>query len=294
MSAISSVINKITGLFTIINFPADIIDIAIVTLIIYYVLKLTRSRTASQIIKVVLLLFVVSYLSSEFELNVLNFLTSWVLEAGLIALVVVFQPELRRLLEKLGGTSVKNFFVPKQQMSDMHPVIEATVEACTTMSRQRIGALIVFERENDLEEYFKTGTIVDAAYSTEILKNIFFPKAALHDGAVVVRGDRVMAAGCVLPLTENPNLSRELGTRHRAAIGISEHSDSVVVVVSEESGIISVVVGGVLKRYLTPEALSKFLTAELVVEEQLPAHHKLREKLATMLKNKEGDSHEAE
>ena len=294
MSAISSLINRITRLITIVNFPADIIDIAIVTLIIYYVLKLTKSRTASQIIKVILLLFVVSYLSSAFELNVLNFLTSWVLEAGLIALVVVFQPELRRLLEKLGGTSVKNLFVPKQQKSDMHPVIEATVEACRTMSRQRVGALIVFERENNLEEYFKTGTVVDAAFSTELLKNIFFPKAALHDGAVVVRGDRVMAAGCVLPLTENPNLSRELGTRHRAAIGISEHSDGVVVVVSEESGVISVVVGGVLKRYLTPEALSKFLTSELVVEEQLPAHHKLREKLVTIMKNKEEDTHEAE
>lgn len=294
MSAISSLIDKVTRLFTIINFPADIIDIAIVTCIIYYVLKLTRSRTASQIIKVILLLFVVSYLSSALELNVLNFLTSWVLEAGLIALVVVFQPELRRVLEKLGGASIKNIFVPKQQTSDMHPVIEATVEACRTMSRQHVGVLIVFERENNLEEYFKTGTIVDAAYSTELLKNIFFPKAALHDGAVVVRGDRVMAAGCVLPLTENPNLSRDLGTRHRAAIGVSEHSDAVVVVVSEETGIISCVVGGVIKRYLSPEALSKLLTAELVVEEQLPPHHKLRDKLTTMMKNKEGDSHEAE
>ena len=293
MRAISSIIDKIGNLFTIVNFPSDVIDIAIVTFIIYSVLKLTRSRTANQIIKVIIALFAISYISNVAELNVLNYLTSLVLEAGLIALVVVFQPELRRLLERLGGTSIKNMFVPKQQMGDMGRVIQQTVEACHSMSRQRVGALIVFERENDLGEYFPTGTIVDAAFSTEILKNIFFPKAALHDGAVVVRGDRVMAAGCVLPLTENPNLSRDLGTRHRAAIGISEHSDAVVVVVSEETGVISCVVGGVLKRYLTPEALNKLLSAELVVEEQLPAHHRILEKFKSITKDKEEGEHEA-
>lgn len=294
MNALSMLWSKITKLFTIVNFPADIIDIVIVAFLIYQLLKVTKSRAASQIIKAIIVLFVVSYVSSVADLNVLNFLTSWVLEVGLIALVVVFQPELRRLLERLGGTSIKNIFVPREQAGDMTKVIAQTVESCKTMSRQRVGALLVFERENSLEEYFKTGTIVDAAFSSELLKNIFFPKAALHDGAVVVRGDRIMAAGCVLPLTENPNLSRELGTRHRAAIGITEHSDSVVVVVSEETGVVSCVVGGVLKRYLTPEALSKLLTAELVVEDQKPAHHRLVERVKNLKKSKVEDSHETE
>lgn len=133
--------------------------------------------------------------------------------------MVVFQPELRRALERLGGSSLKGIITPKVRPGDTVETIQATVEACRTMSRQKIGALIVFERENNLEEYFKTGTVVDAAVSAELFKNIFFPKAALHDGAVVVRSDRIAAAGCVLPLTENPNLSRELGTRHRPPSG---------------------------------------------------------------------------
>ena len=160
------------------------------------------------------------------------------------------------------------------------------------MSRQKIGALIVFERQTNLEEYFKTGTVVDAAVSCELLKNIFFPKAALHDGAVVIRGDRIAAAGCVLPLTQNPDLSRDLGTRHRASIGITEHSDAVVVVVSEETGVISCVVGGNLRRYLTPETLTKLLRTELMAEDVQPIHHRVRDFFKKSKKNQEDDSHE--
>lgn len=284
--------SKILRVITIINFPTDVLDILIVTFLIYKILNLAKSRSTMQIVKAVIFLLVLSYVSSAAKLYALNYVVSKIIEVGIIALVVVFQPELRRALERLGGSSIKGFLTPKVQAGDTVQTVEQTVAACRTMSRQKIGALIVFERENNLDEYFKTGTVVDAAVSAELLKNIFFPKAALHDGAVVVRSDRIAAAGCVLPLTENPNLSRELGTRHRAAIGISEHSDAVVVVVSEETGVISCVVGGNLKRYLTSESLAKLLKEELVEEEKLPVHHKLLEFLAKVKKGKEEDSHE--
>lgn len=277
---------------TMINFPTDILDILIVTFLIYKILNLAKSRSTMQIIKAVIFLFVLSYVSSVAGLNALNYIVSRTIEVGLVALVVVFQPELRRALERLGGSSLKGIITPKVRPGDTVETLEQTVEACRTMSRQKIGALIVFERENNLEEYFRTGTVVDAAVSAELLKNIFFPKAALHDGAVVVRSDRIAAAGCVLPLTENPNLSRDLGTRHRAAIGISEHSDAVVVVVSEETGVISCVQGGSLKRYLTPENLLKLLKEELVAEEILPVHYRLRERLSRKIKGVGGEDHE--
>lgn len=292
MNAFQFLWNKILQFITIINFPWDILDIAIVAFVIYKLLHLSRSRIATQIVKAVVLLLVVSYVSDLLKLNVLNYLVSKTIEIGLIALVVVFQPELRRLMERLGSSSIKGLFVPRQQTGETEKTIEETVMACRSMSRQKIGALIVFERKSNLEEYFKTGTVIDAAVSTELLKNIFFPKAALHDGAVVIRSDRVAAAGCVLPLTENPNLSRDLGTRHRAAIGITEHSDAAVVVVSEETGVISCVVGGSLKRYLTPETLRSFLMEELVEEVTVPVHHRIVGLFKKNEQKQNEDSHE--
>lgn len=294
MIALETLWNKILRVVTIINFPTDILDILIVTFLIYKVLNLAKSRSTAQIVKAVIFLLVLSYVSNVLNFHALNYIVSKTIEVGLIALVVVFQPELRRALERLGGSTIKGFLTPKVQVGDTIKTVEHTVSACRTMSRQKIGALIVFERQNNLEEYFKTGTVVDAQVSSELLKNIFFPKAALHDGAVVIRSDRIAAAGCVLPLTENPNLSRELGTRHRAAIGITEHSDAVVVVVSEETGVISCVVGGNLKRYLTPESLTKLLTEELVEEEAQSAHTKIRALLNKVKKPGDEDSHEEE
>ena len=179
MNALSLLWSKILRFVTIINFPTDLFDIAIVTFLIYKLLRLSRSRTVTQIVKAVVALLVVSYLSDLLGLNTLNYIISKTIEVGLIALVVVFQPELRRLLERLGGSSIKGLFVPKAQVSDLTHTINETVSACRSMSRQKIGALIVFERQTNLEEYFKTGTVVDAAVSAELLKNIFFPKAAL-------------------------------------------------------------------------------------------------------------------
>ena len=265
MNTLQEFWSSLQNAFSIINFT-DVIDILIVTFLIYQVLKLTRTKTAGQIVKAVILLLALVYISSILGLNTLNFLISRVIEVGLFALVVVFQPELRRMMERLGGSSLVGLFGSKNQAGDSVRTLEQIIGACRSMSRQKIGALIVFERENSLDEYFKTGTIVNADVSEELLKNIFFPKAALHDGAVVVRNDRIAAAGCVLPLTENPDLSRELGTRHRAAIGMSEHSDALVVVVSEETGVISCAMGGELNRYLTPDTLLELLKSELADE----------------------------
>ena len=292
MNALELIWNNICRLVTIINFPTDILDILIVALIIYKLLNLSRSKSAAQIIKAIVFLLVLSYVSGEVGLNTVNYIVGKVIEIGLIALVVVFQPELRRAMERLGSSSIRGILAPKVQVGDSARTVEQTVAACRTMSRQKIGALIVFERENSLDEYFKTGTMVDAAVSAELLKNIFFPKAALHDGAVVIRNDRIAAAGCVLPLTENPNLSRDLGTRHRAAIGITEHSDAVVVVVSEETGVISFVSGGTLKRYLTPETLTAALKEVLVEEEKLPVHHRMLKFLKQPKKGKDESGHE--
>ncbi len=259
-------ISQVTSMM---NFPTDILDILIVTLLIYEILHLSKSKSAGQIIKAIIVLLVLSYVSGALNLNALNYIVSKVIEVGLVALVVVFQPELRRAMERLGGSSLTGLLNPKSQNRDSIQTIEHVVASCQVMSRQKVGALLVFERDNSLEDYFSTGTRLDAAVSEELIKNLFFPKAALHDGAVIVRQDRLAAAGCVLPLTENPHLSRDLGTRHRAAIGITEHSDAVVAVVSEETGVISCAIGGDLRRYLTPEQLTAILKEELVREERL-------------------------
>lgn len=294
MNTLELLWNRIRNVVSIINFPTDIFDILIVTFLVYKILNFSKSRTAGKIVKAVVVLLLLSYTSEVLHLNTLNFLVSTAIDVGIVALVVVFQPELRRALERLGGGSIKDLFVSRVREGDTERTIEQVVQACRNMSRQKVGALIVFQRGTNLEEYFKTGTVVDATVSTELLKNIFFPKAALHDGAVVIREDRVAAAGCVLPLTENPDLSRDLGTRHRAAIGISEHSDAVVVVVSEETGVISCATGGSLKRYLTPENLTKLLKAELMEEEVVPVHHRVRQYFVKFTKTNEEDSHEEE
>ncbi len=294
MNTLELLWNRIRNVVSIINFPTDIFDILIVTFLVYKILNFSKSRTAGKIVKAVVVLLLLSYASEMLHLNTLNFLVSTAIDVGIVALVVVFQPELRRALERLGGGSIKDLFVSRVQEGDTERTIEQVVQACRNMSRQKVGALIVFQRGTNLEEYFMTGTVVDAAVSTELLKNIFFPKAALHDGAVVIREDRVAAAGCVLPLTENPDLSRDLGTRHRAAIGISEHSDAVVVVVSEETGVISCATGGNLKRYLTPENLTKLLKSELMEEEVVPVHHRVRRYLVKFKKTNDEDSHEEE
>ncbi len=296
MNALTAIWNRILQTVTIIHFPSDILDILIVTFLIYKVLSLSRSRSSSRIIKAVVLLLVLSYVSEVLKLYALNYVISKVIEVGIIALVVVFQPELRRVMERLGGSTIRTILLPKSRSTDSLTTVQASVAACRSMAAQRVGALIVFERENKLDEYFESGTVVNADVSDQLLKNIFFPKAALHDGAVIIRNDRIAAAGCVLPLTENTNLNGDLGTRHRAALGISEKSDAVVVVVSEETGVISCAIGGRMRRYLTPENLERLLQEELM-EEADTTQRGLSGLLRRISKGKDGkeeDSHAEE
>ena len=183
-------------------------------------------------------------------------------------MVILFQPELRKLLAKMGSRKFYGFFSSKEQDStEIEAAITQTVLACEQMSKTKTGALIIFERNIMLNDIMTTGTIIDADITAELLKNIFYPKAPLHDGAVIIKKARIAAAGCVLPLTSNNNLSKDLGMRHRAGIGASEQSDAIVVIVSEETGAISVAIEGMLKRNLDKQTFEKLLRNELVQEE---------------------------
>ena len=242
---------------------SDYLDIILVAVIFYNLMKMIRTTAAARIAKVVTAVVLVSWATDALELNTLNFLLSQVLAVGLIALVILFQPELRRMMDHLGGVSLMRLINPEQAGEEVDYVVSQTVQACEVMSREKIGALMVFERHQRLDDFMKTGTIVDGIASEQLIRNIFFPKAALHDGAMMIRDGRITAAGCVLPLSESNRLSADLGTRHRAGVGMSEASDAVVVIVSEETGTISVAVGGILKRHLAPQTLERLLQKEL-------------------------------
>ena len=246
---------------------SDIIDILVVSFLIYTVLRLVRSSSAARVAWTVLVLLIATWLTSVFDLYACNWILNKILELGFISLVVIFQPEIRRAMERFGGKFFQNLVDPASKKSVEESTNEATVSACEIMSKERVGVLLIFERSVSLEEYFKTGTLIDAKVTEQLLRNLFFPKASLHDGAVIVRGGRIAAAGCVMPLSENTHLSSDLGTRHRAGIGTSEVSDAVVVIVSEETGTISVAIGGMLKRHLAPQTLEKLLSNELMTND---------------------------
>ena len=246
----------------------DILDILIVAYIIYRVMKLLKDTSAERLIKGIIILVGIMLLASMLHLTMISWLLQQALNVGLFAIVVVFQPELRRLLEQIGKGNFSRLIVPADAPDEVESMITATVSACADMSRTKTGALIVFERRERLGEIISTGTMVDAAPSAELIKNIFFKNSPLHDGAMIVRAGRVCAAGCVLPLSGNQSLSRDLGTRHRAAVGMSESADSVLVVVSEEPGSLSVAIGGMLKRHLSPDMLRKLLENELLDSEK--------------------------
>lgn len=266
---------------------SDFLDIALVALIIYKLLPLLKAPSTARIAKVAVAIIVIAWLTDVAKLHTINFILSQFLAVGLLVFVVLFQPELRRMLDHLGNVRLSTFFSSSKPVQEMESVIMQTVMACDIMSREKVGALIVFAREQRLEEYFKTGTQLDARVSEQLLRNIFFPKASLHDGAMIIRDGRVAAAGCVLPLSDSVRLSADLGTRHRAGVGMSEVSDAVVVIVSEETGTISVAVGGMLKRHLAPETLEKMLRKELCPEETLENEQKLKNLVKNMARKKE-------
>ena len=262
METIQSIFQQLHGMQW-----SDYLDIIIVAVLIFKLLPLLRSTGTIRVAWVIVLVIVFASLTEALNLHTLSFLFSQLLAVGLIALVVLFQPELRRMLEHLSRIKFKGLLGGEKVSQEMVPVISQTVRACESMSRERIGALIVFVRDNQLEEQLKTGTVIDAQVSEQLIRNIFFPKAALHDGAMIIRGGRVAGAGCVLPLSESNRISADLGTRHRAGVGMSEASDAVVVIVSEETGAISAAVGGMLKRHLAPQTLERLLRNELCPEE---------------------------
>ncbi|MBE6911660.1 MAG: TIGR00159 family protein [Ruminococcaceae bacterium] len=243
----------------------DIIDILIVAYLIYKLICFTKRSNAGRVIKGIGLFVVITQISDSLGLKLLNFLLVNAMQLGLLALVVLFQPELRRAFEKFGSRWFTPLTIEREKdNSEMEFAISQTVDACVNLSATKTGALIVFEREILLNSYVKTGTVIDSAMNSELIKNIFYPKAPLHDGALIVQKGRGAAAGCVLPLSGNTDLSKQLGMRHRAGVGMSENSDAVVVVVSEETGAISVAIGGMLKRHLAAETLEKILKNELI------------------------------
>lgn len=270
---------------------SDYLDIILVAVLIWKLIPLIRSSGAARIAGVIIAVLLLSWLTNWLELHTLNFLVDQLLAVGLIAIVVLFQPELRRMLDKLGGVKLKQFFGVQKEEKHMDTVIAQTVMACDVMSREHVGALIVFQRNSLLADYTKTGTAIDAMVSEQLLRNIFFPKASLHDGAVIICEGRVAAAGCVLPLSDSDRISADLGTRHRAGVGTSEVSDAVVVIVSEETGAISVAVNGMLKRHLAAQTLERLLRNELCPgeDENESLVVKLRQKLQKKGKEEHSD-----
>lgn len=242
---------------------SDYLDILVVAYLIYKLLPLLRTPHIMRLARTVIALVLIAWITSAARLYTINWILNQFLAIGLLAFVVLFQPELRRMLDHLGNVKISKFFGMPRPVQEMDAVITQTVRACEAMSREKVGALIVFARDQRLEEYFKTGTSIDAQVSDQLVRNIFFKNSPLHDGAMIIRDGRIAAAGCVLPLSNNENLAPELGTRHRAGVGMSEATDAVVVIVSEENGAISVATGGMLKRFLKVETLDKLLRQEL-------------------------------
>ena len=250
----------------------SVIDILLVSLIFYWLFTLIQGTQAVQLLRGIIVIVVITVvITSVFELTAFSWLIRTSLPALLVAIPVVFQPELRRLLERL-GRSTGGFLNVRSQETARRQVIEVVAQACNQLSQVRHGALIVLERETGLQDIIETGVMLNAQVSRELLLTIFFPNTALHDGAVIIREDRVVAAGCVLPLSVTDGGDRHLGTRHRAALGVTEISDAISVVVSEETGIISIAHNGRMIRRLDEKRLVKVLTAfyRAQFEESLP------------------------
>ena len=265
---------------------SDYLDILVVAFLIYSLLPHLKNPNIMKIVRTVGTLVLIAWLTGEMQLYTISWLLSQLLSIGLLAFVVLFQPELRHMLNHLGDLKVGQLFGFEKPVQEMEMIIQQTCMACEIMSREKVGALIVFSRKNRMDEYFKTGTVINGRVTEQLLRKIFVNKAPLHDGAVIVQDGKIAAAGCVLPVSNSTALSKDLGTRHRASLGISEVSDAVAVVVSEEKGTISVFVGGVPKRPLTPATLEKLLRNELCPqdENQISRRERFTEWLAGLRK----------
>lgn len=247
---------------------SDYVDILVVSILAYELIKFMQKSNSRRLLKGLLVIFATVWISDLLDLHMIYYFLSNAMQVGILALIILFQPELRKVLEKFGGTSIRNrLHYSVQDHQAMNMAILQTVEAVSDLAWSKTGALIIFEKYDSLEPIINTGTVINADVNAELLKNLFFNKAPLHDGAVVVTNARVTAAGCILPLSANQNISKELGTRHRAGLGMSENYDSISVIVSEETGAISLAQGGMLKRHLAPETLERLLIQELIPAE---------------------------
>ncbi len=292
MDRLLGFLDKVIGALSSFNFTSDLLDIILVTLVIYELIKLVRGSRTFQLIKGIGLLALLFAIVKLLNMEASEYLFSVLFENGLIILVVLFAPELRKILERFGRQSIKNIsFLNFSSGVDYEKTVTETInsfcKASSDMSESKTGALVVFEKEASLKEISNTGTILDARASAELFNGIFFKNSALHDGAVVVKDGRIYSAGCILPLTQNTGLASELGTRHRAAIGMSEQSDAVVVVISEETGTVSVVRNGVLSRDVTNGELREILLDEFIVKEN-DAEQQANKKFFVKLMNKVG------
>ena len=250
LNGISEVLNNIIGVFKGISI-GDILDIVILTFLIYKAVQLVRETHAGQLLKGIIFFVLIDILVNVLDMTMMKVILQTVWSVGILALIVLFQPELRHVLEQLGRNklgSLGRTLSDEEAQQSIRRSIEEVCKACMSMSNAKVGALIVFENKTILNDVVDSGSTVDAVVSREMLENIFYPKAPLHDGAVVIRDGRIHSAACILPLTKNTNISLALGTRHRAAIGMSENSDATIVVVSEETGTVSVASKGNLKR----------------------------------------------
>jgi diadenylate cyclase len=244
----------------------DAVDIAVVAVVFYQFYMLIKRTRAVQLVKGVMVLLAVSLLAKYFQLRAVSWLLNQLLQMFVIAIPVVFQPELRKALEQLGRGS---FFTrhPLTSATDhLEQIVEELVRCTQVLSKNRIGALIVFERKTGIQDFVETGIKIDGVVSSEFLVNIFIPNTPLHDGAVIIRQDRVAAAGCFLPLSVNPNIQKDLGTRHRAALGLTEITDALAIIVSEETGAISVGIDGTLSRFMDDKMLRELLLRELEIK----------------------------
>jgi len=243
----------------------DIVDILVVTYLIYRVLSLMRKTNAGSVIKGIILILMIAGFANVFNLQVVTYLLDQMMQMGIVVLIVLFQPEIRKLFEQVGSSKLNVFFRKRAKDEHIESCIDNIVAACYSLARAQTGAIIVFEREVGLNDYASTGIRIDAVVSPELMQNIFFENSPLHDGAALIRNGKLLAASCMLPLSQNITLSRDLGMRHRAAIGISERSDAVVVIVSEQTGAISVALDGMLKRHLTKDTVEVLLKTELLL-----------------------------
>lgn len=238
----------------------DVMDIVIVATVIYKLYGLLKETRAEQLAKGIIVILVLTKVSDWLELYTINWILNNAITVGMIAILIVFQPELRRGLEYIGRSRFFSKSFIEIRGESLSYVVEEIVEATASLSRQKIGALIVMERQTGLNEVVETGTKIEGNVSSDLLINIFIPNTPLHDGAVIIKDDKIKAAACFLPLTDNSGLSKELGTRHRAALGISERSDSLAIIVSEETGAISIAENGTIARYLDTKTLRQILT----------------------------------